>query len=1272
MFSTIKNIVTAPLAWFAANNDFEDTPGKRRRLPHPSIDDHDDHDDVREHNSSFRAKRIRLNSPDRSINRPPAYLDPPAHLLSQQPSTLPSTTSHPPAHNRHTLSPSAFTHVRPRAPARTMSMDPPHRRTLVPEPTLVPLPLSRDVSMDLGSPTKTIFQPPFRMRSNLTPQPSAMSATALDFGPNPQRRPRDPSAPPPLAALMENPIFVKPPREEAQQQQQQFRRTSGDGGGSTITLGSLVQASKSTMGLPRSHSTLIIDSPARPILINPAERALQELEIYRTPLVPTRLKAQGASAAAAGLPELFQSREKTRSLILMRRDKRDDKPRLGMPRILQSTSSQKERDVEKTKHSKPYAGSGSLKKLLTRRRQEEKEARQQQEKEEEDNAAMADDSEAQVRAVLEINRAQRKVSAPPVPATRIGGGRQASAMYGGPQRALGHGRPMGGRTVGPARTRERKGGRGRFSANYDEDEDEGTGVEKIPEEKLEAVRETVYEAPKGFSFAPPAEVPAAAAPSHTSTPAPTTNEAGGEPPIAALPFSLTASKATTPIATPTITPAPQASATLPSVLLIPPTPEVARTPTTPPNGSGAVPNFFANAGTATPTTAHASAPLAPAAEVKEKEPEKPTVPTFTLPAGFSFGAPATTQAAASASATLAPTPAPNNSAKPANAPVSSLPFSITTKPAATEPAKEVEKPQASLFGGSSSTPAFSGFGATPAPAAAAAAATEKPAEQPIFSFAPPSSTTGTASKSLFGGFGQPAPAAEKKEEPKSASSFGQPASTSTEAKDTPKSDGGLAFSFGKPASTATETKEVPKTGFSFGQTETQETPKSDGFSFGFGSAPSALAGGDKPSVPGFSFGAPTPAKTSTTSATNGSGFSFGTGAGTSTTATTEAIKPFSFGASATAAPSTPARPVTPPHTDANEMRMEESPTRDMNGAERKAPQLQLQVPGSGKPGFTFGVSNAPALFGQPSSAPFGSAGASTGGTGFAFGGQPSAGASGGGFGFGKPTDTSMTSGGSGFSFGAPKPVETAPTSSAFSFGQTTKLAESNASQPPAFGFGQPAKPADSAASPFSFGAPKPAENAPSTGGFSFGRKAPEAQRPASSGFGFGAPASSNDAQRPSSSGFTFGQPQQQPTSAPSTTAPFSFSSAPNNPNTFGGPAASTPASPAFAQPSPFAFGSGPTSAPSTAPAPFGFGTASQPSSPAVQASGFSFGSGANGGNTAPSSPFGGQTALPSTNAAPAGGAGSLFTMGTSAQQAAAAGTGPRQIKRLPTRRGAKR
>src|SRR5258708_1205339 len=101
---------------------------------------------------------------------------------------------------------------------------------------------------------------------------------------------------------------------------------------------------------------------------NAAEIALLELERYRTPLVPTHL---GSANVDVALPGLFQARKKARALVLMKRDKRDDKPRLGHASKYINSSKERDKDTpSKSKNSKPYAGEGGLKKLLARRKQE--------------------------------------------------------------------------------------------------------------------------------------------------------------------------------------------------------------------------------------------------------------------------------------------------------------------------------------------------------------------------------------------------------------------------------------------------------------------------------------------------------------------------------------------------------------------------------------------------------------------------------------------------------------------------------------------------------------------------------------------------------------------------------------------------------------------------------------------------------------------------------------------------------------------------------------
>jgi nucleoporin NUP1 len=258
MFSSLKSLVTTPLSWFVNDTDdsFEtdDTPGKRK-LIHSPANLYDDEGDKQDTYSAYRVKRIRLNSPERvdtlpAPRAPTSYLDPPTPSLrpSARPRSHASKPARPYAPSNNTIpiprpdtsrhSPLSF-NPPPRAQAvpgtRTMSMDPPTaRRTSVQEPSYLPPPISRDVSMEFSPITSTQpANPPFRMRSSLTPQPGVPL-----YGPNPQRRERNPSEPPPLTALIENPIFVKPPPVP------QDNRRMNDGP-SSITLGTLVDTQKS-------------------------------------------------------------------------------------------------------------------------------------------------------------------------------------------------------------------------------------------------------------------------------------------------------------------------------------------------------------------------------------------------------------------------------------------------------------------------------------------------------------------------------------------------------------------------------------------------------------------------------------------------------------------------------------------------------------------------------------------------------------------------------------------------------------------------------------------------------------------------------------------------------------------------------------------------------------------------------------------------------------------------------------------------------------------
>jgi nucleoporin NUP1 len=243
-----------------------------------------------------------------------------------------------------------------------------------------------------------------------------------------------------------------------------------------------------------SHPLFQSVSDFRPT--NAAEIALQELERYRTPLVPTHL---GSANVDVTIPGLFQARKKARALVLMKRDKRDDKPRLGHASKYINSSKEKDKDTpSKNKTNKPYAGEGGLKKLLARRKQEVIEA---ESVEDADAQAMVDDNERELERPKRTSKIAEPVRSPAAFARKVSAPPPSSlvSMTG---RKPAHGRTSRARTVGPTRTRNR------FTAAYEDDEPDGaedlTSMPDEPSKEKESISAGLpkFEPPRGFSFAP--------------------------------------------------------------------------------------------------------------------------------------------------------------------------------------------------------------------------------------------------------------------------------------------------------------------------------------------------------------------------------------------------------------------------------------------------------------------------------------------------------------------------------------------------------------------------------------------------------------------------------------------------------------------------------------------------------------------------------------------------------------------------------------------------
>ncbi|KAI0295504.1 hypothetical protein BC826DRAFT_280143 [Russula brevipes] len=402
----------------------------------------------------------------------------------------------------------------------------------------------------------------------------------------------------------------------------------------------------------------------------------------------------------------------------MKRDKRDEKPRLGHASKYINSSKEKDKDTpSKNKNNKPYAGEGGLKKLLARRKQEVIEAEPVGDP---DVQIVVDDDEREPEAPKRTSKIAEPVRSPATFARKVSAPPPSSVpSFGVTGRKAAHLRTSRARTVGPTRTRNR------FTAAYEDDELDGADdLATMPEEPLkekESISASLpmFGPPSGFSFAPP--------PSVTSIPqASDTSSARDEPPISALPFVF--SKPPLPkVEIP-------AGLQPPTIAFVPPTPEgpqADKAATEP-----AVPNFFSNSrifartGVTPPqsvsssvsnpgpepvsqavgepgtvskpetgtTTPEPSAASVPPASTREAAAPAVAVPISSLetrkpsPAPFSFGPPPSTR----------PTPTQSSTG-------SSLPFSLTPSSAQLskkdEPAPALSK---SLFGGA--TTSFPGFG----------------------------------------------------------------------------------------------------------------------------------------------------------------------------------------------------------------------------------------------------------------------------------------------------------------------------------------------------------------------------------------------------------------------------------------------------------------------------------------------------------------------------------------------------------------------------------
>ncbi|PCH38698.1 hypothetical protein WOLCODRAFT_142692 [Wolfiporia cocos MD-104 SS10] len=1375
---TIKTIITKPLSWFSSQeSDFEeeDVQGKRRRTAQPERDARE----VEE--GGARAKRKRIHSPEPDIEAqvqvqaqaqvqapvqapvraaPPraGYLDVPESLIAA-PSRPPPARPQPGPVRTLSLASRTETARRSRSPAprpgaalpidppprahsRDVSMEPAPMEPAAPEPvawretqassrasTIEPPSSQSSDSAYVPSvstlvreaSTESAFSsragsvgPSFTLRSSLTPQPSGQG-----YGPKIVRPRRDPSEPPPLTTLLSKPAFVRPP--QAHQRSQSLVPEALR----SMTIRGTPEPPQSQPPAPAliDRSLSMPSAVARPV--NPAELALQNLNVYKVPLLPTRLREMRSR------PLQYAERTMRRQVEVEPRSP-SWKPDLDL--LEKKGRKGKER-------KKPYAGEGGVKRMLARVREEEEEERLREHEDDMEDDSGEEQAEVGVQTQDEI---------PPLPAE---GDDSAS-------RPLEFGREPKLRVGRPTQSRDRidphSRSKNRFSAAFtdEDDEDEIWGDEGRAAASLEkppmprpAPR---YQPPAGFSFskeAPPIrrdandqdeDLPIPSLPFAFNKPAADSvaekHDAATGAEIRPSGFVQTGTKSTSLVPTVDTGPLPASTAPAPATPILKAAPAIALTPPTPlPAEKSALSEPAAS-------TSTASAPKSPPAASKSGPPNFFASSAFVekhgsvaLPPGGLFGKPS------------ARAPAADQSSGGFTTSIFGSASSAAPSAAQDKPASEPK-----------STPAWAASLGTGTPVSAFGAIASSSDPSPSTSTGLTGSSTGS---SLFGN--PPATTAAPATTASAPSLFGGASEKPAEKPATSTS-----FSFGAPEKSAD--KSVAPTSFSFGATETPAEKPATSTAFSFG-APEKPADKSAPST-AFSFGASDkPADKPATSTT----FSFGAPAKPAENAAAPGspaplTRQLSFGAPSpvgdgTGGGSQPSSPFT-----------SVAATRSVSPA---PPPLSLGAPAASNepPKFTFGAPKQeapdaskgtfaapaepakPPAFGSASGSGFGSSGAANADGSkplFAFGQSaapaspaaeapksPFLSAGSGGFSLGTPASSAPASGSTSaaapvFSFGgasAPQPASSADKPSLFG--------SASASGTSAFGtsFGTNA----GTDKPFAFASTTPRtaspprndqevsmDESPSRGpgmdtngngkeplkvttSFSFGSSGPASGfgSPASGGSSanaFGAPAASTSSlfgsktevktEKPST-GFSFGS-SSGPTSAFGAKAPepaqsssvptafgssssnvpaFTFSQAPSSgPNIFAAAApSSNPTSPAFSAPA-FSFGTTPTSA--TAPSSgFSFGS-TQPTSPAIpnsrspSASGstnaptFVFGQSAN----APPTAFG----APSAPGAPGtpGAEPPLFVMGSTNSSSTSTTTGPhgRMMKKLPTRRGGKR
>ena len=211
----------------------------------------------------------------------------------------------------------------------------------------------------------------------------------------------------------------------------------------------------------------------------PAERALQQLDVYKTPLLPTRMRTGSDSITAKVIPDMFRSRRSSR-LVLMSDDRSGAKKNKGP--VVNET--------------KPYAGEGGMKKLLARAKLEAEKEKEKEKENENENGGRTGSAIGEEPASLEPSLPSSAL--PPPPASDW----FKSAVAGAPA-SSGSSLRVGRQKT--SRNHIQRPSKSRFSAVY-EDEGDDTMEDDDKAKERQALEEAakkvpVFNIPAGFSFA---------------------------------------------------------------------------------------------------------------------------------------------------------------------------------------------------------------------------------------------------------------------------------------------------------------------------------------------------------------------------------------------------------------------------------------------------------------------------------------------------------------------------------------------------------------------------------------------------------------------------------------------------------------------------------------------------------------------------------------------------------------------------------------------------